>query len=308
MSTAGPSVFISYQHGDKPIARALAEGLRDEGLEVWIDEDELLAGDSLIERISTAVEGIDFFCALVSQTSVKSRWCQKELSLAMTGELGREGVTVIPVRVGAVPMPASLADKLYIELDPADVDGAVERITRDVRRHRKRRDQFGAKAATGAEHRRPASRPAGSPTAPEPGTGGKEPIRIVGVAKQGVGMPRNDGTRGSGLYRIPLRLSRTPSRTWADLFVQTWDHPPRYTTMHRPGIARVQADTIVLDGTTMDELEAYHVETLRLVVEKVNAETAKIEAREEAEDRRRESFEQGHRRALDDIAGRLDFG
>jgi predicted nucleotide-binding protein len=138
-----PSVFISYAHEDEVIAHALGDGLAQTGHQVWIDRNELLAGDSIIEQISEAVAGIDFFCALVSEASRESRWCKHELSLAMTSDLGREGTIVIPIRVGDVTMPESIADKLYIQLDPADVTATVERITDDVRRHRNRRHEIG---------------------------------------------------------------------------------------------------------------------------------------------------------------------
>jgi hypothetical protein len=77
--------------------------------------------------------------------------------------------------------------------------------------------------------------------------------------------------------------------------------------MHRPGIASVQGDTIVLDGTTMDELEEYHAETLRLVVDKVNQDVAKAEERERAERRRQEESDARHRHDVDDVASRLRF-
>src|SRR5690606_26999864 len=81
-----------------------------------------------------------------------------------------------------------------------------------------------------------------------------EPIRIVGVIVDEVTEPTLDGSPGSGLYRVPFRLSRTPSVEWSRLFVETWNHPPRWTSMHRPGIARVVGDKVILDGTTMDEV------------------------------------------------------
>jgi hypothetical protein len=86
-------------------------------------------------------------------------------------------------------------------------------------------------------------------------------LAIVGVVKEGVGRPRDDGIRGSALYRVPLRLSRQPSAEWAGLFQRAWDHPPAFSTMHRPGIAYVEGDTIVLDVTTMEELEHVHTST-----------------------------------------------
>ncbi|MGH7949443.1 MAG: toll/interleukin-1 receptor domain-containing protein, partial [Candidatus Binataceae bacterium] len=88
-------------------------------------------------------------------------------------------------------------------------------------------------------------------------------IKIVGVIVDEVGQPRNDGSRGSALYTVPFRLSATPSREWAIVFIDAWNSPPRFTTMHRPGIARVEGARVVLDGTTIDEVEQYHLETLR---------------------------------------------
>lgn len=50
---------------------------------------------------------------------------------------------------------------------------------------------------------------------------GSEPVEIVGVIAEEVGEPRNDGTPGSAVYEVPVRLSRRPSDAWARLFVET---------------------------------------------------------------------------------------
>lgn len=88
-------------------------------------------------------------------------------------------------------------------------------------------------------------------------------------------MPRNDGTRGSALYTVPFRLSRHPPRRWVERFVENWNRPPKFTTRHRPGIARISGDKVLLEGTDMDEVESYHAETLRLVLEKTNEEVSR---------------------------------
>jgi len=99
------------------------------------------------------------------------------------------------------------------------------------------------------------------------------------IVAEEVGTPRNYGTPGSALYMVPIRLSRRPSADWARLFVQVWDNPPSYSTMHRPGIASVIGDRIILDGTTVEEIEKYHRDTLKVVVERVNQLIAEHEAR-----------------------------
>ena len=69
---------------------------------------------------------------------------------------------------------------------------------------------------------------------------------------------------------MPIKLSRRPPREWVAAFPDIWNHPPEFTTMHRPGIASVSGDTVVLDGTTMEEVRDYHARTLSLVVARLN--------------------------------------
>ena len=103
------------------------------------------------------------------------------------------------------------------------------------------------------------------------------PIQILGVVTEEMRTPRNDGTRGSALYDVPIQLSRIPSPTWARLFEKTWDHPPAFTSRHRPGICRVIEDRIILKGTTVEEVSNTHAVTLKGVLGEVNAKIAKIE-------------------------------
>jgi hypothetical protein len=116
-----------------------------------------------------------------------------------------------------------------------------------------------------------------------------------------------DGTRGSALYAVPFRLSRRPSPEWAELFRRNWDRPPQFTTMHRPGIACVEGTRIVLDGTTLEEIESHHRDTLKLVLDKTNEEEARLRTEQRAREREREEREAAHRRDVEERARRLNF-
>ncbi len=133
------------------------------------------------------------------------------------------------------------------------------------------------------------------------------PIRLLGVIEDDVGDPRNDGTRGSALYAVPFRLSREPSSEWAELFRQVWDRPPRFTTMHRPGIARVYGDTLVLDGTTMEEIERYHLDTLKIVIPRVNELAGQQERRHQERVQTETKEAANHRATVHQVAKRLRF-
>jgi hypothetical protein len=119
--------------------------------------------------------------------------------------------------------------------------------------------------------------------------------------------PRNDGTAGSGLYSVPFALSKRPPTEWAQLFVQNWDMPPQFTSMHRPGIARVSGSKVTLNGTTIDEVERYHRDTLQLVVAETNEQYGEWQRRRDAELQRDKLQREEHRRHLDDAAKRINF-
>lgn len=133
------------------------------------------------------------------------------------------------------------------------------------------------------------------------------PIEIVGVVVEDVGSPRGDGSPGSALYAVPIRLSRSLSSEEARLLSALWDRPPRFTTMHRSGIARVSGDKLVLDGTTVDEVAAYHAATLKAVVERFNAEAAAAAKREQRASQASAEREKAHRRHVDDVASEIRF-
>jgi hypothetical protein len=105
---------------------------------------------------------------------------------------------------------------------------------------------------------------------PDPAPNEFEPIKIIGVVVEEIGEPRNDGTRGSALYEVPFKLSGRPRPDWARAFIENWDHPPSFTSMHRPGTSELRGDLIILKRTTVDEVKLYHQKTLVLAVNETN--------------------------------------
>jgi len=106
---------MSYSHKDKSFAKRLASDLRDHGHDVWIDETKLLIGDSLFEKIGDAINNMDFVVAIISLASIKSRWVQKELEIALNREIGERRVVVLPILVDDVILPPFLKGKVYAD-------------------------------------------------------------------------------------------------------------------------------------------------------------------------------------------------
>ena len=77
--------------------------------------------------------------------------------------------------------------------------------------------------------------------------------------------------------------------------------------MHRPGIATVSGDTVVLNGTSLEEVEKYHLSVLKAAAVRANEGERAHEA-EEAERKSREAHEaEEFRKHVDESADRIKF-
>jgi len=77
--------------------------------------------------------------------------------------------------------------------------------------------------------------------------------------------------------------------------------------MHRPGIASVVGDTIVLDGTSLDEVKRYHRETLKLALSETNREYNDLRSRQQASEERERARVEAHRQEVAKKAGDINF-
>lgn len=64
---------------------------------------------------------------------------------------------------------------------------------------------------------------------------------------------------------------------------------------------------IILNGTTIEEVQQYHKETLILCVKVANEEEAKILAHQRQEEEQQRQRAERHKKVVRDIAGDLDF-
>lgn len=107
------SIFLSHSHKDKPFVRRLADDLKRRGVRVWVDEAEMLIGDSLISKIGDAIDSMDFVGAVLSEHSVMSAWVTRELEIALNHEIAGRRVKVLPLIVDRCEIPPFLAGKVY---------------------------------------------------------------------------------------------------------------------------------------------------------------------------------------------------
>lgn len=299
--------FISYAWESDELRTwvlDLATRFRADGVDVTLDQWHLAPGDQLPQFMEEAVRTNNYVLIVCTPT-------YKAKSDARLGGVGYEGDIMtaevmadkqhrkfIPVlRLGEwqESAPSWLRGKVFVDMRQAAPETGYTDLLATILGTRQQAPPVVLRKKSEVSHQTIAPIPAE--------VGGQ--MRIVGVIVDEVTQPTLDGTPGSGLYRVPFRLSRIPTAEWSRLFIEAWDSPPRWTTMHRPGIARVMADKVILNGTTMDEVARYHRETLLLAVEQANSRLEKLEQQREADEvkarRKREEHEAQVRKAASDI-------
>lgn len=117
------TVFISYSHVDKERVERIAGHLMRKRTSIWIDQWELRAGDSIINKVQEAVEGASALLIMLSPSSVGSEWCRRELTAALLRELEEKRVVAIPVLLEDCDIPLFLRDKKYADFRTSFDDG-----------------------------------------------------------------------------------------------------------------------------------------------------------------------------------------
>jgi FtsZ-binding cell division protein ZapB len=312
-----PSAFISYSWDSdvhKRWTKEFATRLRRDGVDVKLDQWEMVPGDQLPAFMEKAIRENDYVL-IICTPKYKDKSDSRRGGVGyegdiMTGEVFTTGnhrkfIPVLRERDWPAALPTWLTGKYGVDLhgDPFSEEQYKDLLA-TIHERREKAPPLGEP---------PRARTPFREALKEFTRRGKtsdedlEPIKIEGVVADEVGEPRNDGTRGSGLYAVPFRLSRVPSPEWSDLFVRIWAHPPSCSLRHRPRSVRVSGDRIVLTQTTIEEVKEVHRETLKLVVEETNRQFAALvrerQRQREEEDRRR----QQHKDDVQRMAGEIDF-
>lgn len=129
-----PKVFLSHASEDKErFVLQFATALRAKGVDVWLDQWEMLPGDSLVDKLFE--EGIgqaDAFLVVLSQNSVGKSWVMQELNTAIVDRIKR-GTKLIPVLIDNVEVPKALTSTVWLHAeDTARAEDAARRVAAAV--------------------------------------------------------------------------------------------------------------------------------------------------------------------------------
>ena len=110
-----PQVFLAHSSEDHMKVGRLAYDLRRRGIPVWYDEWELKVGDSLHDKMEQGIRSSGYLIVVLSPHSVESAWVKKELNAALSLELEKRQVFVLPALFANCEIPLFLKDKKFAD-------------------------------------------------------------------------------------------------------------------------------------------------------------------------------------------------
>ena len=87
-------VFISYSREDYDSAIKIKNLLKENGIECWMDQSSISAGDNYLKEIPNAIKGSSVFLLVLSHNAQESKWVLLELDEALNRD-----IVIIPFKI-----------------------------------------------------------------------------------------------------------------------------------------------------------------------------------------------------------------
>lgn len=111
MSPQLATVFLSHRSPDKPVVEGVAAALRQLGALIWLDKEQLLAGQTIATQLRKGIRAMRQVVLFVSENQLGA-WVEDELSWAFELE-DQRGPQVIVVLLGCTPEVMERAPALH---------------------------------------------------------------------------------------------------------------------------------------------------------------------------------------------------
>jgi len=110
-------IFISYRRADVDFTQKIYEGLKQAGLTVWVDWDDIPPGvEGFTDEIQRGIEGAVVFICILSPSYLESEYCLMELKEAI--RLKKRVVPVVLKKFEPMPAPDGIGHINWVYFTP----------------------------------------------------------------------------------------------------------------------------------------------------------------------------------------------
>jgi TIR domain len=132
--------FLSHNKADRRVARKIGAHMTLVGMDVWFDEWEIQAGDSIPGKLNTGLAGFDAFILVWSANADRSNWVRQELNSAIMRSIQDNSAKIVPCLLDATPLPPLVADRRGIDF--SDEREGILALAGELTGVRARRDRL----------------------------------------------------------------------------------------------------------------------------------------------------------------------
>lgn len=125
-------VFISYSRRDIAFAHVLHDALKAKGLDTWIDWEDIPPSADWLAEVYAAIETTDTFVFVVSQTSIASEICNKEINHAVQNHKRLIPIVVQDVDTQTVPSVISAPNWIFFRQGKDDFQTSFDTLLKAV--------------------------------------------------------------------------------------------------------------------------------------------------------------------------------
>lgn len=108
-------VFLSHNRQDKPRVLALAERLKEAGLQVWLDDWVIRPGDDIYLAIERGLEAARVQVLCLSPAALDSEWVALERSTVLFRDPSNAGRRFVPLLLADCTLPDTLRRYKYVD-------------------------------------------------------------------------------------------------------------------------------------------------------------------------------------------------
>jgi len=107
-----PTVFISYSHINSEWVHQFANALKQQGVNVWLDDWQIAAGESIVDALESGLRGSDVIVAILSPHNVASPNVLFELGFAVG--MGKKLIAIVPQELDRSTIPFDLRARRFL--------------------------------------------------------------------------------------------------------------------------------------------------------------------------------------------------
>lgn len=120
--------FLSYSSEDKGFVEKLASDLKKYDFPMFFAKWEIKVGDSIVQKIDSALDKMTDLIIVLSTNSVNSHWVKKELSSGLMKKLDNNSVSILPVLKEECKIPSIILDLKSADFTESYEDGLLDLV------------------------------------------------------------------------------------------------------------------------------------------------------------------------------------